>query len=106
MLFRRWVLMVVWVYQRWVSPLLLPRCRYYPTCSCYVRTAFLSHSFGKACVLSFRRLVRCHPLGGFGVDFVPVPLYRYVYVPARLTWQPPFLQKISYKEALNRLTKL
>lgn len=103
---RRVVLAGVWVYRRFLSPLLSPRCRYYPTCSCYVRTAFLSHSFGKACVLSLKRLASCHPMGGSGVDFVPVPLYLYVYHPSNLIVSPLLLQKNSYKEALNRLTKL
>lgn len=103
---KRWVLVVVGCYRRYISPFLAPRCRYYPTCSCYVRTAFLSHRLDKACILSLKRLLSCHPFGGSGVDFVPVPLYLYVYYPTNLKWQPPFLQNMGYLMALNHLIKL
>ena len=59
------------VYQWTVSPVLGPRCRYLPSCSDYARDAVRLH--GPACGswLALRRICRCHPFGGSGLDPVP-----------------------------------
>jgi putative membrane protein insertion efficiency factor len=46
-------------------------CRYHPTCSAYMITALSRHGFFKGGWLGFRRICRCHPWGGSGVDEVP-----------------------------------
>lgn len=60
-------------YQRFISPLSPPRCRFYPTCSQYALEAVQLHGAGKGSWLGFKRICRCHPWGGSGVDFVPLP---------------------------------
>lgn len=60
-------------YQLGVSPLLGPRCRFHPSCSEYACEAIASHGAGKGAVLAAKRLLRCHPWGGSGVDPVPSP---------------------------------
>jgi putative membrane protein insertion efficiency factor len=62
---------VVGAYQRMVSPLLPPACRFAPTCSEYARLAFLEHGLGKGAWLAVRRLVRCHPFHPGGYDPPP-----------------------------------
>jgi putative membrane protein insertion efficiency factor len=52
-------------------PLLRPRCRFWPSCSHYAAEALETHGLKKGLALSARRLVRCHPFGGSGVDLVP-----------------------------------
>jgi uncharacterized protein len=59
------------LYQLVVSPLLLPRCRYLPTCSDYAIEAIATHGAFGGTVLAVRRLLRCHPWGGSGYDPVP-----------------------------------
>lgn len=66
-------------YQSFISPMLPARCRYYPTCSQYGLQAITWHGATKGGWLLVKRLSRCHPLGGHGIDFVPLPLYRYQY---------------------------
>jgi len=61
------------VYQRAVSPLLGPRCRFHPSCSEYACEAIGAHGAGKGAVLAAKRLLRCHPWGGSGFDPVPTP---------------------------------
>lgn len=63
-------------YQWVVSPLMhmvAPGCgcRFYPTCSQYAREAVVAHGPIKGCWLSAKRIARCHPWGGSGIDLVP-----------------------------------
>lgn len=58
-------------YQRRISPLFPPRCRYYPTCSQYALTAIERFGLLKGGLLAVRRLLRCNPLFPGGVDLVP-----------------------------------
>lgn len=46
-------------------------CRYWPTCSAYALEAVETHGAGRGGVLALRRVGRCHPWGGSGVDPVP-----------------------------------
>ena len=46
-------------------------CRYWPTCSNYAKEAVVRHGAGRGSWLTARRLSRCHPWGGSGVDPVP-----------------------------------
>ncbi|MDN3441911.1 membrane protein insertion efficiency factor YidD [Psychrobacter sp. APC 3279] len=66
-------------YQKIVSPVIPARCRYYPTCSNYGKQALIWYGARKGIWLLLKRLSRCHPLGGHGIDFVPLPLASYSY---------------------------
>ena len=70
-------------YQKIISPILPARCRYYPTCSNYGKQAIAWHGVSRGSWLLLKRIGRCQPLGGHGVDFVPLPLstYHYQYLP-------------------------
>ena len=46
-------------------------CRYVPSCSVYATEAIERHGALRGGVLAVRRLGRCHPWGGHGVDPVP-----------------------------------
>lgn len=58
-------------YQRWVSPLLGPRCRFAPSCSAYAVDALRVHGLLRGTLLTGRRLLRCHPFHPGGHDPVP-----------------------------------
>ena len=58
-------------YQRAISPMLPPACRFTPTCSQYAVEAIQKHGPIKGLYLAIRRLLRCHPWGGSGYDPVP-----------------------------------
>lgn len=57
---------------RWcISPFMMPRCRYLPTCSDYAEEALAEHGLIAGSWLALRRVSRCHPWGGSGFDPVP-----------------------------------
>jgi len=56
------------VYQRWISPALGPRCRYYPTCSSYAIQAIDELGPLRGSILAAWRLLRCNPFSKGGID--------------------------------------
>lgn len=58
-------------YRLFVSPLLGPRCRFYPSCSAYALEAVETHGAARGSWLAIRRLARCHPWHPGGFDPVP-----------------------------------
>lgn len=58
-------------YQLFISPLSPGNCRYWPSCSAYGMTAIARHGAWKGSWLTLRRILRCHPWGGWGFDPVP-----------------------------------
>jgi len=74
----RWLLVgFIRAYQRFISPLLGPRCRFYPSCSQYAAEAIERHGPVKGGWLALRRIVRCHPLNAGGLDPVPEHLHTH-----------------------------
>jgi putative membrane protein insertion efficiency factor len=71
---RQFLILFLRIYRYGVSPLLGPRCRFYPSCSCYAQTALELHGVWRGSWLAIRRLSRCHPWHPGGVDPVPEPL--------------------------------
>lgn len=67
----RVLLAPVRAYQRWISPLTPPRCRFYPSCSSYAVTAIERHGPVSGTWMAARRLSRCHPWNPGGIDDVP-----------------------------------
>lgn len=58
-------------YRLVISPLIGSNCRYTPTCSSYAMEALRKHGAIKGTWLAARRVGRCHPWGGSGIDNVP-----------------------------------
>lgn len=63
-------------YQLTISPLLGPRCKYYPSCSHYGYEALSVHGAAKGSALAAWRVARCNPFSHGGVDDVPAPGQR------------------------------
>ncbi len=62
---------LIYTYQRLISPLLPPSCRFRPTCSRYAVQAISLHGFWRGSYLTARRLLKCHPFHPGGYDPVP-----------------------------------
>ena len=68
---RQVIQILIRAYQLLVSPLLGPRCRFYPSCSQYALDAITQHGSLRGGWLALRRLARCHPFHSGGYDPVP-----------------------------------
>jgi putative membrane protein insertion efficiency factor len=68
---RQFFLWSIRAYQLVISPILGPRCRFYPSCSCYAHTAIERFGILQGFWLGLRRLLRCHPFAEGGYDPVP-----------------------------------
>lgn len=70
-------------YQRFLSPLKPPTCRFYPTCSHYAVEALERHGAFWGSYLAVKRILKCHPLHPGGIDPVPQDTPR-IRVPLRI----------------------
>lgn len=62
---------IIQLYRWFVSPMLGPNCRFYPTCSCYAQESIRRHGALRGSWLGVRRILRCHPWHPGGYDPVP-----------------------------------
>ncbi|MFC7787055.1 membrane protein insertion efficiency factor YidD [Rossellomorea sp. GCM10028870] len=68
---KRLLLLVFKVYQRVISPLKPPTCRFYPTCSHYGVQAVSRFGAIRGGWLTIKRIFKCHPFHPGGIDYVP-----------------------------------
>ena len=61
----------IFIYRWFISPILPVTCRYQPTCSAYAIDAIKSHGPLQGTALAVKRIASCHPWGGHGFDPVP-----------------------------------
>lgn len=67
-----WLLLQpIYLYQKYISPMLPPSCRFTPTCSTYAVESLKKHGPIKGLLLAIWRILRCNPWGGSGYDPVP-----------------------------------
>ena len=69
------LIIIIKIYQYFISPFLGNRCRFLPTCSEYFIEALRAHGFIVGFKLGIKRILKCHPFkklgGSHGLDFVP-----------------------------------
>ncbi|MGA0232314.1 MAG: membrane protein insertion efficiency factor YidD [Saprospiraceae bacterium] len=70
-IFQNIIIFPIRVYQKIISPLLGPTCRYQPSCSHYMIGAIKEWGVLKGVFLGLKRIGRCHPWAGSGYDPVP-----------------------------------
>ena len=68
---KKFLLLLVKLYRKAISPLKPPCCKYYPTCSTYAVEAIEKHGAVKGLALAVWRILRCNPWSLGGVDPVP-----------------------------------
>ncbi|MGB0304928.1 MAG: membrane protein insertion efficiency factor YidD [Flavobacteriaceae bacterium] len=65
------LILLIKIYQNFISPLLPSTCRFQPTCSHYSIEALKKHGAFRGGFLAIKRIARCHPWGDSGHDQVP-----------------------------------
>lgn len=58
------------LYKKYISPNLGHHCKYYPTCSVYVRQAVDKYGIIKGNILGIYRIIRCNPFSHGGIDYL------------------------------------
>lgn len=59
---------IIGIYQRYFSPLKGPTCRFYPSCSTYVKESLIRHGLAKGLWYGVVRIMKCHPYHPGGYD--------------------------------------
>ncbi len=65
---RKLAVLAIRAYQRFVSPLLPPSCRFTPSCSQYTLLAIEKYGLMRGGLMGTARLLRCHPFSKGGFD--------------------------------------
>ena len=65
---RKLIVAVLRFYKLILSPFLPSACRYYPSCSEYMRQAVEKHGAARGVWMGLKRLLRCHPFHAGGLD--------------------------------------
>jgi putative membrane protein insertion efficiency factor len=68
---KKLLILLIRFYQTTISPMIPPRCKYYPSCSAYAIEAIQVHGAWHGLMLATWRLLRCNPLSDGGLDPVP-----------------------------------
>lgn len=66
--FKKIMILMIRFYQRCISPLFPPTCRFYPTCSAYFIQALEKYGVFKGSYLGIKRILKCHPWHEGGYD--------------------------------------
>ncbi|WP_082002792.1 membrane protein insertion efficiency factor YidD [Geobacter sp. OR-1] len=64
----RIVIHMIVLYQRCLSPLLIPPCRFYPSCSQYAIESLKKYGLFRGAWMTLLRLAKCHPFHPGGID--------------------------------------
>lgn len=65
---KKFLIGTIRLYQRYLSPLKKPTCRFYPTCSQYAIDAINQKGVLRGSLLAIRRICKCHPFHPGGYD--------------------------------------
>ena len=68
-MFGKLLINLIKLYQKYVSPLKKPSCRFYPSCSNYAILAIEKYGFFKGSLKAIWRVLRCNPFSKGGVDY-------------------------------------
>lgn len=79
---QRLLIWLIRAYRYCISPALGCHCRFHPSCSSYALEALERHGAARGTLLTFWRVLRCHPWAAGGDD--PVPRGRARGAPTRL----------------------
>jgi putative membrane protein insertion efficiency factor len=65
---RHVLIYLIKLYQKFISPMFAPSCRFYPTCSEYAVQAIIKYGVFKGGAKATWRILRCNPFNKGGID--------------------------------------
>lgn len=65
---KRFLVMLIRLYQKFLSPLKGQTCRFYPSCSEYSAQAIQKYGLSKGSLRAIKRILKCHPFHPGGHD--------------------------------------
>lgn len=68
---KKLIILLIHIYQRFISPLMGAHCRFTPTCSQYFIEAVQKYGAWRGSIMGIKRIMRCHPGNPGGYDPVP-----------------------------------
>lgn len=68
---KRFLIFLIGIYRKYISPIKPPSCRFSPTCSMYAILAIEKYGALKGTFMAIKRILKCHPLHPGGYDPVP-----------------------------------
>ncbi|MDR1364215.1 MAG: membrane protein insertion efficiency factor YidD [Oscillospiraceae bacterium] len=68
---RRFLIFILKIYKKFISPMMYNRCRFYPSCSSYALLAIKKFGILKGGFLSIKRILRCNMFSKGGIDKLP-----------------------------------
>jgi putative membrane protein insertion efficiency factor len=68
---KKFLIFIIRIYRKFISPIKPPSCRFYPTCSIYAIQAIEKYGAIKGTFMAIKRILKCHPLHPGGYDPVP-----------------------------------
>ncbi|HEY4477895.1 MAG TPA: membrane protein insertion efficiency factor YidD [Candidatus Paceibacterota bacterium] len=68
---KKFLIKLIDLYQKYISPFKKGSCVFYPTCSEYTKSAIDKYGPLKGSYLGFRRILRCHPWQKNHMDKLP-----------------------------------
>jgi hypothetical protein len=66
------LMLLIYIYKKFVSPALPRACRFYPSCSEYAYSAIGEYGAPRGVLLAIKRILRCHPFNPGGYDPIPI----------------------------------
>ena len=63
------LIFIIRVYQKCISPIKRPCCRFYPSCSEYAVLAIKKYGIFKGSIKAIFRILRCNPFSKGGIDY-------------------------------------
>ena len=65
---KKFVILILRFYKKFISPAMPDSCRFYPTCSEYAAAAVGKYGVLKGSIKSIYRIMRCNPFNKGGYD--------------------------------------
>jgi len=65
---KRFLIFIIKLYRKYISPLKQPCCRFYPSCSQYAIEAISKHGALRGGFMAIKRIIKCNPFNPGGYD--------------------------------------